>query len=154
VIIAAEVMTACPDFGHLGPMVAAAQSELAAAAVTEAPQVLLRRRLLAPGADERDHRPGHPGPDPVRFEPPRRQAPRLERRRYDFMRAVLSTDRGAELYKQRGQLIEPIFGHIKHNRRFDRLHRRGRSAARTESRLMATTHNLVKLHQHFTAAVA
>jgi hypothetical protein len=90
----------------------------------------------------------------IRFEPPRRQAPRLERRRYDFMRAVLSTDRGAELYKQRGQLIEPIFGHIKHNRRFDRFHRRGRSAARTESRLMATTHNLVKLHQHFTAAVA
>ena len=56
---------------------------------------------------------------------------------------------GGELYKQRGQLIEPIFGNTKHNRGFTRFHRRGRSAARTEWRLMATTHNLVKLHQHF-----
>jgi len=29
---------------------------------------------------------------------------------YDFMRRVLDTDRGGELYKQRAQLIEPIFG--------------------------------------------
>ena len=36
-ILAAEVMTASPDFGHLGPMVDAARSELAAAGVTEAP---------------------------------------------------------------------------------------------------------------------
>ena len=61
---------------------------------------------------------------------------------YDFMRSVLATELGAELYKQRGQLIEPIFGHTKHNRGFTRFHRRGRSAARTEWRLMATTHNL------------
>jgi hypothetical protein len=66
------------------------------------------------------------------------------------MRSVLSTDRGHGLYKLRGQLIEPVFGHTKHNRGFDRFSRRGRSAARTEWRLIATTHNLVKLHQHFT----
>jgi Transposase DDE domain len=73
---------------------------------------------------------------------------------YDFMRSVLTTNHGAALYKQRAQLIEPIFGHTKHNRGFTRFARRGRSAARTEWRLMATTHNLLKLHQHFTAAVA
>ncbi len=28
---------------------------------------------------------------------------------------------GAELYKQRGQLIEPIFGNTKHNRGFTRF---------------------------------
>jgi DDE family transposase len=61
---------------------------------------------------------------------------------YDFMRSVLQTERGAQLYRQRGQLIEPIFGHTKHNRGFVRFHRRGRSAARTEWRLMTTTHNL------------
>ena len=72
---------------------------------------------------------------------------------YDFMRSVLATDRGAALYRLRGQLIEPIFGHTKHNRRFDRFARRGRSAARTEWRLIAATHNLLKLHQHFTAAL-
>ena len=65
------------------------------------------------------------------------------------MRSVLSTDHGAALYKQRAQLIEPIFGHTKHNRGFTRFHRRGRSAARTEWRLLAATHNLQKLHRHF-----
>jgi hypothetical protein len=59
------------------------------------------------------------------------------------MRAVLSTPLGSELYKQHGQLTEPIFGHTKHNRGFTRFARRGRSAARTEWRLIATTHNLV-----------
>ena len=67
------------------------------------------------------------------------------------MRAALATERGNELYRQRKQLIEPIFGHTKHNRGFTRFARRGRSAARTEWRLIATTHNLVKLHKHFTA---
>jgi hypothetical protein len=68
------------------------------------------------------------------------------------MRSILATDRGEELYRRRKQLIEPIFGHTKHNRGFTRFARRGRSAARTEWRLIATTHNLVKLHQHFTTS--
>jgi hypothetical protein len=66
------------------------------------------------------------------------------------MRAVLSTETGDELYRQRKQLIEPIFGHTKHNRGFTRFARRGRSAARTEWRLIAATHNLTKLHRHLT----
>jgi Transposase DDE domain len=70
---------------------------------------------------------------------------------YNFMRAVLSIEHGNELYRQRAQLIEPIFGNTKHTQGFTRFHRRGRSAVRTELRLMATTHNLRKLHQHFTA---
>jgi transposase len=40
-ILAAEVMTASPDFGHLGPMVAAAQTELEHAGVEEVPQVVV-----------------------------------------------------------------------------------------------------------------
>jgi hypothetical protein len=67
--------------------------------------------------------------------------------------ASAPTERGKALYKLRGQLIEPVFGHTEHNRGSDRFSRRGRSAARTEWRLIATTHNLVKLHQHHTAAV-
>ncbi len=70
---------------------------------------------------------------------------------YDFMPRVLQTERGSELNKQRAQLIEPIFGTTKHNRGFVRFHRRDRSAVRTERRLMATTHNLRRLHPHFTA---
>jgi hypothetical protein len=41
VVIAAEVMTAAPDFGHLKPMLDAAQRELHAAGVTDTPGVLL-----------------------------------------------------------------------------------------------------------------
>jgi hypothetical protein len=44
--------------------------------------------------------------------------------------------------------VEPVFGQIKFNRRFDRFHRRGRSAVRSEWRLAAATHNLLKLHNH------
>jgi len=40
-VIAAEVMTAARDFGHLEPMLDAAQRELHAAGVTETPGVLL-----------------------------------------------------------------------------------------------------------------
>jgi hypothetical protein len=51
-----------------------------------------------------------------------------------------------QVYRQRGQRIEPVFGHTRHNRGFMRFHRRGRAAARTEWRLIAATHDLVKLH--------
>jgi hypothetical protein len=40
-IVAAEVMTASPDFGHLGPMLAAARRELANAGVTKPPDVVV-----------------------------------------------------------------------------------------------------------------
>jgi hypothetical protein len=40
-ILAAHVMTASPDFGHLEPMLTAARTELAAAGLTEAPEVLV-----------------------------------------------------------------------------------------------------------------
>jgi len=41
---------------------------------------------------------------------------------YDFMRRVLETEVGSGLYTKRGQLIEPMFGHTKHNRGSVRLH--------------------------------
>jgi hypothetical protein len=61
---------------------------------------------------------------------------------------------GKALYRQRAQLIEPIFGDTKHSRGFTRFARCGRSAARTEWCLIATTDNLRKLHQHFNALPA
>ena len=64
------------------------------------------------------------------------------------MRRVLDTERGSELYRQRQQLIEPVFANTKHNRGIDRFHRRGRAAVRTEWRLITATHNLLKLHHH------
>ncbi len=61
---------------------------------------------------------------------------------YAFMRRVLETDAGSELYGKRQTMIEPIFADTKFNRRIDRFLRRGKSAVRSEWRLLAATHNL------------
>ena len=72
--------------------------------------------------------------------------------RYEWMRRVLATELGERLYRTRSQTVEPMFGHTKHNRGMSRFHRRGRSAARTEWRLITATHNLMKLHRHILAS--
>jgi transposase len=156
-ILAAEVMTASPDFGHLGPMLTAARTELAAAGVTRAPNVVVADAGYW-HLDQMNEITGQGIPVLIPPDSSRRKntntRPGWNGGAYAFMRSVLATERGSELYKQRAQLIEPIFGNTKHNRGFIRFARRGRSAARTEWRLIATTHNLRKLHQHFTAAVS
>jgi Transposase DDE domain len=68
------------------------------------------------------------------------------------MRRVLATDYGSQLYKRRQAVIEPVFGQVKHNRRAERFQRRARSAARSQWRLLAATHNVLKLWHHTTAA--
>jgi hypothetical protein len=80
----------------------------------------------------------------------RRKEPRPGRRGglYDFVRRVLATEHGTTLYRRRQAIVEPVFGQIKANRGADRFLRRGRSAVRSEWRLLATTHNLLKLHRH------
>jgi hypothetical protein len=70
---------------------------------------------------------------------------------YDFMRRVLATDRGSQLYARRQAIIEPVSGQIKHNRGAERFQRRGRSAATSEWRLLAATHNILKLWRHSTS---
>ena len=67
---------------------------------------------------------------------------------YAFMRRVQSTDHGRALYSKRRH-IEPVFGQIKANRPIDRFQRRGRAAVRSEWRLIAASHNLLKLHHHW-----
>jgi transposase len=153
IVIAAEVMTAAPDFGHLEPMLDATHRELHAAGVTDDPAVLLAdagywhqqqmehivdrgiQVLIPPDATSRKgSRPGWDGG------------------LYAFMRRVLSTERGGELYRQRQSMIEPVFAHTKFNRGIDRFRRRGRAAVRTEWRLITATHNLLKLHRHALAA--
>jgi hypothetical protein len=153
IVIAAEVTVDAPDFGHLEPLVDAAQSELEAAGVTETPGVLLAdagywhqvqmesiidrgiQVLIPPDAGKRKGtRPGWDGGA------------------YAHMRRVLQTDLGRALYRKRQAMIEPVFGHTKFNRRIDRFQRRGRAAARSEWRLITATHNLLKLHKHQIAA--
>ena len=61
---------------------------------------------------------------------------------------MLATDWGRELYLKRQGMAEPVFGQIKSNRGASRFYRRGRSAVRSEWRLLTATHNLLKLHKH------
>ena len=61
------------------------------------------------------------------------------------MERKLLTKRGRNLYKLRGQMVEPVFGQIKSVRGCDRFMRRGIEAVRTEWRLICATHNLLKL---------
>lgn len=71
---------------------------------------------------------------------------------YAFMRRVLATPAGRDLYRQRQITIEPVFGQIKFNRTIKPVQRRGRTACRSEWRLIAATHNLLKLHNNRPAA--
>ena len=147
-MIAAEVTVASPDFGHLEPMVAAAERELAAAGVTDSP----RSCSPTPATGTRSRWSAITGRGIQVLIPPDASRRKGARPGWDggayTMRGRLATDRGGELYRRRQPMIEPVFGHTKFNRRFDRFHRRGRSAARTEWRLIAATHNLLELSRH------
>jgi transposase len=153
VVLAAEVTTESPDFGHLEPMVRATQRELRTVGLGD-PDVVVadagywhQRQmeqivsdgmsvLVAPDAGLRkDARPGWTGG------------------LYAFMRRVLASPEGRALYRQRQITIEPVFGQIKFNRAIKRFQRRGRAACRSESRLIATTHNILKLHNQHLAAI-
>ncbi|HXS24124.1 MAG TPA: hypothetical protein VN719_07835 [Gemmatimonadales bacterium] len=48
----------------------------------------------------------------------------------------------------------PTGGDQQFNRKIYRFHRRGRSAVRSEWRLITATHNLLRLHHHRIAAQA
>jgi transposase len=152
IIVAAEITTQSPDFGQLEPMVTTVLEELEHAGVNERPRTVLAdagywhknqiEHLLADGFQVLVP------PDSMVRDSAR---PGWEGGMYSFMRRVLSTDRGRELYIKRRRSIEPVFGQIKHNRGMTRFRRRGRAAARSEWRLIAATHNLLKLHSHWIA---
>ena len=70
--------------------------------------------------------------------------PSIARRTMD---AKLAEPANAELYKQRGHTIEPVFGNIKANLGYRRFTRRSFDAVQSEWRLICTAHNLLKLRQ-------
>lgn len=155
IVIAAEVTVDSPDFGHLEPMVSATRTELAAAGIAVPPEVV----LADAGYWHQAQMEHITGDGTVVLIPPdagkRKGArPGWDGGLYAFMRRVLASDRGGELYAKRQGMIEPVFAHTKFNRRMDRFQRRGRSAARSEWRLIAATHNLLKLYTHSSASLA
>jgi transposase len=149
IVLAAEISTESLDTANLQPMVHTALRELDAAGVSETPGAVLAdagywkneaiEALCAEGL-----------PTLVAPDADRRKQPRPGRRGglYDFARRVLASDWGNELYLRRQGSVEPVFGQIKANRGANRFLRRGRSAVRSEWRLLTATHNLLKLHRH------
>lgn len=57
----------------------------------------------------------------------------------------IDSPRGKRIYKKRSATIEPVFAQIKHNRKIRSMSRRGLPAADSEWKLIAATHNLLKL---------
>lgn len=153
IIVAAEITIESPDFGHLEPMVDATLRELETVGIDQLPGTV----LADPGYWHKQQMEnvvsrGMPvviPPDSGLRKTPR---PGWDEGLYAFMRMVLSTDHGGSLYRRRMATIEPVFGQLKHNRGFHQFLRRGRSAVRSEWRLEAATHNLLKLHHHQIAA--
>jgi transposase len=147
IVIAAEVTNRSADGGMLAPMIDACRCELKAAGIQAAPQTA----LADAGYWDSQAIQALMGDGIAALVPPdahARSEPNPKRRGglYEFMRRVLATDTGRALYRRRMATIEPIFGQTKHNRRADRFRRRGLPAVQAEWRLIAATHNLLKLH--------
>jgi transposase len=156
IVLAAEITNSTVDWSQLDPMITATVAELAKAGVEARLEVAL--------ADSQYWNEEHideviankhvqvliPPESGLRAQP----RPGWIGGRYDWMRCVLKSVLGGELYRKRKHMIEPVFGHTRHNRQATRFHRRGRSAVRTEWRLLMATHNLTKLHRHQTVAIA
>jgi transposase len=147
IVIAAEVTVDSPDFGHLEPMVRATQRELRGVELGDPGVVLAdagywHQRQIETVASEGIQ--VLVSPDSGLRESPR---PGWTGGLYDAMRHALATPDGRALYRRRQATIEPVFGQLKFNRQIQRFQRRGRAACRSEWRLIAATHNLLKLHR-------
>jgi transposase len=148
VILAAEVTQAHNDSDQLAPMVEQAATALVAAGIDQpigtvpadggywnSPQIsAVRARgidVLVPTQSAKRIKPRRLSP---------RQGDEAQR-----IEAILDTEHGRALYRRRQQIVEPVFAHTKFLRRIDRFQRRGLAACQAEWRLIAATHNLLKL---------
>ena len=149
IVLAAEISTESLDTANLEPMVETALGELEAAGVTETPGVVLADAGYW-NNDAIETLCGEGIPTLVAPDADRRKEPRPGRRGglYDFARARPGDRLGQRALPRRQGIVEPVFGQIKANRGADRFQRRGRSAVRSEWRLLTATHNLLKLHRH------
>jgi hypothetical protein len=155
IVLAAEVTQAINDSDQLERMVDRAISELAEAGIEEpigavladggywnSTQIAMTRarqiQVLIPTKNRRR-------------TAPRKLSPRQgdEARRIE---AILDTPEGQARYRRRQQIVEPVFAHIKYLRRIDRFQRRGLRACQAEWKLIASTHNLLKLWRASQAA--
>jgi transposase len=133
------------DQGQLGPVVEHARQTLSRLGITDPiAEVLADRGYWSTPQITALERDGTRALVPPRKSDNNAVAQRL--------RAMLATDDGTRAYRRRQQIVEPVFAHWKHVRGITRLLRRGKTAVQGEIDLLATTHNLLKLHTALQAA--
>lgn len=156
IILAAEITPKANDVAELHPMIAATEKSLHAVGIPTPIGVVVAdagyfsdqnladadaegpELLIATTKSWKQRKAARDAPPP-RGRIPTGMPPR------ERMERKLLTTRGQALYRMRGQTVEPVFGQIKEPRGIRRFMRRGLSACQSEWRLIAATHNLLKL---------
>lgn len=157
IIIAQDVTNQANDVRQLTPMVALALATMEAVtgdegtlgvglfdagywsdenAATETEEC---EYLIATNKDWKQRKAMRDAPPP-RGRMPKDTSPR------DRMERKLLTKRGRDLYRLRGQTVEPVFGQMKETQGADRFMMRGDQETKGEWALHCSAHNFKKLH--------
>jgi hypothetical protein len=153
IIVAADITQQANDTGELEPMIRAALRQLEHAGISEPPQT-----VLADGGYWNSAQITTLGAQGLQVIVPTKSAARTKQRTLSPRQgpeaaridALLATRDGAALYRQRQHIIETVFARTKFGRGITRFQRRGLAACRAEWQLIATGHNLLKLHTALT----
>jgi IS5 family transposase len=149
VIVAQHVTPSAADAQQLQPVITAIVEMLGeppavvladAGYFSEANVAALTEQGIEPLIATGRRKHGTPLPPAARGRPPKDLSPR------DRMVRTLRTIRGRTLYALRKQIVEPVFGQIKHARGFRQFLLRGAQKVGREWALICTAHNLLKLH--------
>lgn len=154
-VVAVEVVEQANDVGQLAPMLAAAACNLARAGIVEPVETVLAdagyfhagQITALNGAHQQRRGPEvlvPPDRDALR-DPDDQHPPQRESTTRKQMRERLADPEPRARYRRRQAIVEPVFAQIK-NRITDQFRLRGLPAVRSELTLIATAHNLLKLH--------
>jgi len=155
IIVAADITQQSNDSGQLEPMIHQAVETLAAAGCREQVET-----VLADGGYWNNAHITALGEEGMQVIVPTRSVSRTKARKLapkqgpeaERIDRLLDTPDGAALYRRRQHMIETVFANTKFNRGIGRFQRRGLAACRAEWRLIAATHNLLKLRRAMLAA--
>jgi transposase len=149
IILAAGLTQQANDSGQLEPMIGAALRELERAGIDQQPET-----VLADGGYWNTAQITALGHQGLQVIVPTKSSTRTKARTLSPRQGpeaqridkVLETREGAALYRKRQHIIETVFARTKFLRGITRFQRRGLAACRAEWQLIATGHNLLKLH--------
>lgn len=153
VILAAEITTETGDAHQLHPMIDAVRTQLDAAGIEDTIGVLLADAGYANEANLAALTDEDPDCYIATRNTYRTPEPRLGKRGpipkdatlVQRMDRKVSTKGGKRVYSRRQAMIEPVFGQIKNCQGITGVARRGKHAAAAEWKLIAASHNILKL---------